>query len=299
MGYINLLYSEEIILNIEESHPGVFALQTPDRPSIIIGETGEFVSFLALESISNQVAHLLRNLGLRRGDRVAILLENHLLYIPIVWGAFRCGLRVVTIATHLTSDDVDFILGDSNASALFTSSFMKSTIADLNMRGIKQKNRFMLDGCDLGFRPFEEIINKLPNFPVEDQSEGIEMLYSSGTTGRPKGIMKELPDGPFGVPAPGYKLIADLYSLDQKTVYLSPAPQYHAAPLLFVMRALRFGATVVIMRKFEAETALELIQKYKVTHSQWVPTMFIRMLALDDEIKRENKHFQQRFQALL
>ena len=128
MGYINLLYSEEIILNIEESHPGVFALQTPDRPSIIIGETGEFVSFLALESISNQVAHLLRNLGLRRGDRVAILLENHLLYIPIVWGAFRCGLRVVTIATHLTSDDVDFILGDSNASALFTSSFMKSTI---------------------------------------------------------------------------------------------------------------------------------------------------------------------------
>ncbi len=285
LGYVHLLYKEKIILNSEESHPGVFAQKTPDRPSIIIGEAGESVSFLELENISNQIAHLLRDLGLRRGDRVAILLENHLLYIPIVWGAFRCGLRVVTIATHLTSDDVDFILEDSNASALFTSSFMKPTLANLNIGGIKKQNRFMLDGCDLDFRPFEEVINKLPNFPVEDQSEGIEMLYSSGTTGRPKGIMKQLPDGPFGVPAPGYKLIADLYNLDEKTVYLSPAPQYHAAPLLFVMRALRFGATVIIMRKFEAEIALSLIQKYKVTHSQWVPTMFIRMLALGDEIK--------------
>ena len=149
------------------------------------------MSFSALESISNQVAHLLRQIGLRRGDRVAILLENHLLYIPIVWGAFRCGLRVVTIATHLTSDDVDFILGDSNASAFFTSSFMKPTLENLNMGGIKQKNRFMLDGCDLDFRPFEEIIDKMPSLPVEHQSEGIEMLYSSGTTGRPKGIMKQ------------------------------------------------------------------------------------------------------------
>ena len=101
LGYVHLLYKEKIILNIEESHPGVFAQRTPDRPSIIIGETAESVSFLELENISNQIAHLLRDLGLRRGDRVAILLENHLLYIAIVWGAFRCGLRVVTIATHL------------------------------------------------------------------------------------------------------------------------------------------------------------------------------------------------------
>ena len=92
LGYVHLLYKEKIILNSEESHPGVFAERTPDRPSIIIGETGESVSFLELENISNQIAHLLRDLGLRRGDRVAILIENHLLYIPIVWGAFRCGM---------------------------------------------------------------------------------------------------------------------------------------------------------------------------------------------------------------
>ena len=139
LGYVRLLYKEKIILNSEESHPGVFAQRTPDRPSIIIGETGESVSFLELENISNQIAHLLRDLELRRGDRVAILLENHLLYIPIVWGAFRCGPRVMTIATQLTSDDVDFLLEASTASALFTSSFMKPTLTNLSIGGIKRK----------------------------------------------------------------------------------------------------------------------------------------------------------------
>ena len=276
-----------IIFNIEESHPGVFAQRTPERPSIIIGETGEFLNFAEFEAISNQVAHLFRGLGLRRGDRIAIFLENHIFYMPIVWGAFRCGLRVVTVATHLTTEDVDFILEDSNSAALLTSLFMKSTLENLRMTTVVQQNRFILDGQYSNFRSFEQAIHQLPISPVEDQSEGVEMLYSSGTTGRPKGIMKKLPDGPFGIPAPGYKLIADIYNLDEKTVYLSPAPQYHAAPLLFVMRALRFGATVVIMRRFDAEQALALIERYKVTHSQWVPTMFIRMLRLPDEVKRQ------------
>lgn len=268
-----------------EMHPGIFAERTPDRPAIIMGETGKTLNFKEFEAISNQVAHLFCERGMERGDRIAILLENHIFYMPIVWGAFRSGLRVVSVATHLTSDDIDYILDDSGARILITSLFMRDRASDLDKRSIPKHNSFMVDGIETKFRSFEEALNRQPTGPMKDQSEGIEMLYSSGTTGRPKGIMKALPEGPFGFPTPGYRLISEIYGINDETVYLSPAPQYHAAPLLFVMRALRFGATIIIMRKFEAETALSLIEKYKVTHSQWVPTMFVRMLGLPKEIK--------------
>ncbi len=268
-----------------ENHPGIFAQRTPDRPAIIMGEIGKTYSFQEFEQVSNQVAHLFCSSGMKRGDRIAILLENHIFYIPIVWGAFRSGLRVVPIATHLTSNDIDYILNDSGAKILITSRFMRDKASDLIKHSIPEHNSFMIDGTGPKFRSFEETLNKQAITPIKDQSEGVEMLYSSGTTGRPKGIMKALPEGPFGVPTDGQKLISEIYEINAETVYLSPAPQYHAAPLLFVIRALRFGATVVIMQKFEAETALSLIEKYKITHSQWVPTMLVRMLELSTEIK--------------
>jgi long-chain acyl-CoA synthetase len=271
---------------IDHRHPGIFAARTPDRPAVIMGTSGARLNFAEFEAISNRFAHLLRRLGIAHGDRVAVFLENHLLYMPLAWGAFRSGLRFVAVATHLTTEEIDYILEDSGARVLVTSMAMATRATRLRMANIPNANRLMLDGVEAGFIALEQALEVVPNTPITGQAEGVEMLYSSGTTGRPKGILKTLPSDPFGVPAAGYRLTAKIYDIDERTIYLSPAPLYHAAPLMFCMRCLRFGATIVIMEKFDAEQALRLIERHKVTHSQWVPTMFVRMLRLADETRR-------------
>jgi long-chain acyl-CoA synthetase len=273
-------------VNADIRHPGVFAAKTPDRPAIIFGASGDSLSFAAFEALSNRFAHLLRECGVGRGDRVAVFLENHLMYMALAWGAFRSGARFVAIATHLSPDEIDYILSDSGACLLVTSKFMANTASRTKMAGVPLANRFILDGTEPGFVAIELELARQPVTPIVDQAEGVEMLYSSGTTGRPKGILKAMPESEFGVPAAGYRLTAKIYSIDEDTVYLSPAPLYHAAPLMFCMRALRFGATVVIMEKFDAEQALRLIERHRVTHGQWVPTMFVRMLRLPEETRR-------------
>ena len=271
---------------IDHRHPGIFAAQTPDRPAVIMGTSSLQLSFAEFEALSNRFAHLLRQLGVAQGDRVAVFLENHLLYMPLAWGVFRSGLRFVAVATHLAADEIDYILEDSGARVLVTSMAMATRATGLRMAKIPNANRLMLDGQETGFTALEAALGALPDTPIADQAEGVEMLYSSGTTGRPKGILKVMPSDPFGVPAPGYRLTTKLYDIDERTIYLSPAPLYHAAPLMFCLRCLRFGGAVVIMEKFDAEQALRLIERHKVTHSQWVPTMFVRMLRLAEETRR-------------
>jgi long-chain acyl-CoA synthetase len=267
-------------------HPGMYAERTPVRPAVIFGTSGARMSFAEFEAVSNRFAHLLRGLGVRPGDRVAVLLENHLMYLALAWGAFRSGARFVAIATHLSPDEVDYILSDSGASVLVTSKYMVATASRARMRGLAESNRLMLDGAEPGYVALEPVLDQQPTTPIADQSEGVEMLYSSGTTGRPKGILKTMPTSAFGVPTAGVRLTTRIYGIDEETVYLSPAPLYHAAPLMFSMRCLRFGATVVVMEKFDAEQALRLIERHRVTHGQWVPTMFVRMLRLPEETRR-------------
>jgi long-chain acyl-CoA synthetase len=292
VGYQHLCHQEAISTMVMSEpsadirHPGVFAEKTPERPAVIFGTSGAMLSFAELEALSNQFAHLLREIGVARGDRVAVLLENHLMYLALAWGAFRSGARFVAIATHLSPDEVDYILADSGASVIVTSKAMAGTASRARMDEIPVANRFMLDSVEPGFVGMEPALNRQPTTPIADQAEGVEMLYSSGTTGRPKGIRKALPTGDFGIPAPGYRLTSKIYSIDENTVYLSPAPLYHAAPLMFSMRCLRFGATVVVMEKFDSEAALRLIERHRVTHSQWVPTMFVRMLRLPEDMRR-------------
>ena len=271
--------------NPDICHPGIFAKRTPDRPSVILGSSGAWLSFAELEMVSCQFSHLLRRVGVTRGDRVAVFLENHLLYMPLAWGALRSGARFVAIASHLSPNEVDYILTNSGASVLVTSKFMSVTIGRARMEGVSKTNRFMLDGAEPGFVAIEPVLAREPSSPIPDQAEGVEMLYSSGTTGRPKGILKAMPTGEFGIPAPGFRLTSKIYSIDEHSVYLSTAPLYHAAPLMFSMRCLRYGATVVIMEKFDAEQALRLIETHRVTHSQWVPTMFVRMLRLPEQTR--------------
>jgi len=269
----------------ETRHPGVYAEATPDRPAVIFAGDGTVLSFAEFEALSNRFAHLLRASGIARGDRVAVFMENHRLYLPLAWGVLRSGARLVAIATHLAPEEIDYILEDSGARVLVTSTAMAGTARRAAKQDVPEANRFMADGAEAGFIALEAALADQPATPIADQAEGVEMLYSSGTTGRPKGILKPLPEGTFGIPAPGYFLTAKLYGLDEAAVYLSPAPLYHAAPLMFCIRALRFGATVVVMAKFDAEETLRLIARHGVTHAQFVPTMFVRMLRLPEEAR--------------
>lgn len=273
--------------NYAQLHPGAFAARTPDRPAIIMANGGRVISFREYEALSNQCAHLLRQLGLVRGDRLAIYMENHPLYLPLAWGGMRAGLRVTAIATHLSGAEIDYILDDSAASALFSSAAKAAVAADLTAPTVAPAARLMVDGAIAGFHDLDQALAAQPITPIADQSEGVEMLYSSGTTGQPKGVKKPLPELPFGEPAHWHREMMALYGVDENAIYLSPAPLYHAAPLMFNIRNNRFGGTSVIMEKFDAEQALALIDRYKVTHSQWVPTHFTRMLRLPANIRQK------------
>lgn len=212
-------------------HPGRTAAADPDKPAIILDDGAVAYTFRAFEDASNRFARLLRARGVRRGDRVAFLLENRKEYLPLVWGAWRIGTHVTTIATHLSPDEIDYILDDCAARILVTSAKFADTLAKILPPPAERLDGLMLDGAEAGFEDVAPLLDAQPADPVPDQHEGVDMLYSSGTTGRPKGIFKPLPDRPFGTIAPSNQALYDLYGLDETIRYLSPAPLYHAAPL--------------------------------------------------------------------
>ncbi len=265
-------------------HPGIVAEKTPDKIAYTMAETGEQVTFAELEAAANQAAHLFRSLGLERGDHIAILLENHKRFLQICWAAQRAGLYYTAISWRLQQEEVEYIVNNCEARVFITSHERKAVVEPLVSRMPNVTARFMIDGTTDGFDSWEDAIDAMPVTPIADQAEGQSMLYSSGTTGYPKGIKKPLPEGGYGE-GEEINLMQVLYGADEHSVYLSPAPLYHAAPLTFTMGLIRFGVHVVVMEHFEAERALEYIQNYQVTHSQWVPTMFVRMLKLPDEVR--------------
>jgi long-chain acyl-CoA synthetase len=275
-------------------HPGIYAERTPLRLAVIMveldGQVTQTLTFTEFEALSNQCAHLMRAAGLKRGDGLAVFMENNLYYTALVWGGLRAGLRLTTIATHLTSAEVDYILCDSGALALMTSKRKADVAMRLQMAELSPSRTFMLGGTEAGFLDLEAVLAAQPKTPIDDQYEGVEMLYSSGTTGRPKGVRKALPQQPFGVPSIAHLRAMQLYELNEDTIYLSPAPLYHAAPLGYNIRTLRAGGTTVVMEKFDAEHALALIEQHGVTHAQWVPTHFVRLLRLPEETRAKYDH---------
>lgn len=243
--------------------------------------TGEVVTYSELDAASNRLAQLLHARGLRFGDHVAFCLENSPRFLEVSWAAQRSGLVYTAINYHLTPDEVAYIVADCDARAFVTSAAQDATAAALSTRlADTVTTRLVIGGSLRGFDAYEPSIATYPAAPLSDEIEGAAMLYSSGTTGRPKGVQHAHTRTAVGTPLPILEGFARLYGLDADTVYLSPAPLYHAAPLHFSMTVLRFGGTVVIMDRFEPAPALELIERYRVTHSQWVPTMFIRLLRL-------------------
>ncbi len=263
-------------------HPTIFAKSTPDKAALIMAETGEKLTYRQLDAVSNQGAQLFRRLGLQAGDVVAIFMENNLLYLPICWAAQRAGLYYTCISSRLTAGEVEYILRDCSAKVLIVSHGLSAVAGDLAGLEIE---RFMVGGTAAGYRSWEEAAGEMPETPIADESAGVDMLYSSGTTGRPKGVRQPLQGLPIDAPSPLLFLVQGLFGFSADTIYLSPAPLYHAAPLRYCMTVHRGGGTVVAMEHFDAEAALEYIEQYKANASQFVPTMFVRMLKLPDAVR--------------
>lgn len=272
------------------AYPGVHAQTRPDHPAVIMAGSGEVLSYRELDERSNQLAQVLRSQGLTRGDHVAMFMENQIRYMEIVWACYRAGLYITAINSYLTAEEVAYIIDDCDADVVISSRAKADQAAIIDPASTpKVKRWLMTDGVasDAGgplWESYEDAIADAPTTMIEDESMGFYMLYSSGTTGRPKGIKRALPEIPLDELDPRTKLMMDgAYAYSQDMVYLSPAPMYHAAPLAFSTPVHRVGGTLVIMEKFDAVGSLAAIENYAVTHAQFVPTMFVRMLKLDDQ----------------
>jgi len=269
------------------THPTIFARTTPEKPAVVMAESGSVLTYAELEARSNRTAHLLRSLGLHRGDCVAAMLDNCTEMFELAWATHRAGLYFTAISTRLTKVEADYILRDCGAKAFFVSPRI-GTVTDELAAGLSDLALFMSAPARPPFRSWEEACASLPETPIADESAGDVMLYSSGTTGRPKGVRRALSDDSILVPPAMVGLLTDAYGATQESIYLCPAPLYHAAPLGWSMMCHRLGMTVLVMEKFDAETVLRLIEQYRVTHGQFVPTHFTRMLKLPAETR--NRH---------
>lgn len=268
-------------------HPCHWAKSDPDRAAYIMAGSGETVSFAQLEARSNQTAHALREAGCKPGDTVALFAENSARYFEICWAAQRAGLYYVCISSRLTAPEVQYIVEDSGA-RLFIASLGLSAVARETKHLTGIANTWSIDGDIEGFTALETLRERFPETPIPDEMGGLDMLYSSGTTGRPKGIRPPLePNMPIDEDNVLVQIIKALTRIAPGDTYLSPAPLYHAAPLRWCMSYTRVGATLIVMEKFDAETYLKYVEQFKATHSQLVPTMFIRMTKLPEEIKRK------------
>jgi len=263
--------------------PGTHAASTPEKPALIMGRSGEVVTYGELEERSCRLAQLLFAAGLRPGDHLAIFMENHPRYPEVYWAAFRSGLYLTTVSRHLSAEEAAYIIDDCDAGALVTSRHLADVAALLPPRIPKCRLRLMVDGAAPGYASYEDAITAHSPRPLAEQPAGATMLYSSGTTGRPKGIKRPLSGRSVEEGEPVTAFLAALFRFTQETVYLSPAPIYHSAPLGFSMGLLSTGATVVMMEDFDPREALRCIETYRCNHSQWVPTMFARMLKLPAE----------------
>ena len=266
-------------------HPYIHAERTPDKPAIIMNGSGETVSYRQLENASNQGAHLLRHLGLQKGDTIALLIDNTPRFFELAWAAQRSGLYYTFISTGLTAPEAKYIVENSDAK-MFIASAKRSSTASAIRDITDLDGYFSVDGAIEGFVSFETARGHHPTTRIPDESLGLDIPYSSGTTGRPKGIRAELDrDFPIDTDSKFRQIATHFGGITSDTVYLSPAPLYHTAPLRWCMAALSIGATVIIMEKFDAEQFLLAVETHEVTNTQVVPTMFVQLLKLPPDVR--------------
>jgi long-chain acyl-CoA synthetase len=262
------------------------AENTPDKPAIIMATTSETVTFAEFEAGANRAARLLRAAGLKRGDHISIFMENSIRMLEIEGGAERTGLYYTLINTYLAPDEVAYIVTNSR-SRLLVSSQANRPVAQAAAAKCPNLQRMLMTGEDVpdGWESYEAAIEHCPAEPVPDETLGASMLYSSGTTGQPKGIEREVPAVAPSEALPVMNFVSALFSFRPGMTYLNPAPLYHSAPAASVSASLRLGATTVVMEHFDAEQWLALVERYRVTNCQMVPVMFSRLLRLPEDVR--------------
>lgn len=267
--------------------PATYAASDGERPAVITA-SGQVVTFAQLEERSSRLAQALFAYGLRPGDHVAVLLPNDDRTHEVAFALQRSGLYYTMVNTHLAADEAAYIVVDCGARTLITSAALAPLAAELVARTPEVELRLMTgDAVAAGHTSYDEFVAGAPGQPLAEETEGSPMLYSSGTTGHPKGIRRPLSGQPFGSDVTLSGMLGGIMGFGPGEVYLSPAPLYHSAPLVWSMTAQRLGGTIVVMEHFDPEQCLALIQEHKVTHAQFVPTMFVRMLKLPDEVREK------------
>jgi long-chain acyl-CoA synthetase len=268
-----------------------YASETPDRPAIIYADDADHPevveTYAELELRSRRIGVALRALGLEHGDSVAVLLANDEDFFDIFWACHRIGLYFTPINWHLQVDEIEYIVDNCDAKVVIAHARFAELIA-ATAKNDRVVARISVAGDLPDFTPLDMLLGDIGDDPeLGEEYEGSTMLYSSGTTGRPKGVRRRLPKVPAGDLATNITAIGltALFGMTPDDRYLCPAPLYHAAPLVYTSGQHRIGATAIVMRQFDAEEALRLIEKYSVTTSQWVPTHFRRLTRLPEEVR--------------
>jgi long-chain acyl-CoA synthetase len=263
------------------------AAEHPDRPAIIMATSGETISFAEYEADCNRIAHLFRDLGLERTDHVAFFMENNPRMLEAGGAAERTGLYFTCINSYLSPEEVAYIVNDSDAQVLISSAAKREVAAALPPLCPKVQRFLMVGGTVDGWDSLEDAIGPYPSTRVADERLGAAMLYSSGTTGKPKGILRPMPEQAPKQALAVMEFVKGMFGFREGMTYISPAPLYHSAPQASVAATLRLGSTSVIMERFDPEQFLQLVERYGVTNSQMVPTMFSRMLKLPDDVRHK------------
>jgi fatty-acyl-CoA synthase len=276
-------------------YPGFHADLTPDKAAVIMAGTGRTLTYAEIDERSARLANFLTAHGLRPGDHVALLSDNDPTVFEVYWATQRCGLYITPVNSHLAAPEVSYIVNDCGARALVVAASLSGLARDIADEIPAVRIKLAFGGDVEGYDSYDAALAGASAERPALQPRGSDMLYSSGTTGRPKGIKAPLPERQVDEPGDVLSLLLQhLYAFDADSVYLSPAPLYHAAPLRFSAGVHVLGGTVVVMERFEPTAALDAIERYHVTHSQWVPTMFIRLLKLEDETRRRYDLFSLR-----
>jgi fatty-acyl-CoA synthase len=263
-------------------HPGVHAARFPGKPAVVMAGTWETLSYGDLDEHATRLARYLYDQGLRPGSHIALLSENRPTAFEVYWAALRSGLYITAVNWHLAPAEISYIVNDCGAEAVVVSATLREAAEELAASTPRVRIRLAFGGSVAGHDGYQEALRDAAGNPLPSRPRGTDMLYSSGTTGRPKGVKRPLPG--TQIDEPGETLadvFAPIYGFGPDTVYLSPAPVYHAAPLRFSGVIHAVGGTVVMMERFGPAEALAAIERHRITHSQWVPTMFVRMLKLD------------------
>ena len=271
-------------------YPDKYAAKSPERAAFIMASSGQSVSYAEFEMRANRMAHLLCAEGLGQRDHFSIMMENNDRYLEACAAGERTGLYYTCINSYLTADELAYILDNSESQILITSVLKLGVAIDAVAQSNKVRKVLVVDAganqLPEGFEDYATACKSFPVIPIDNERLGTAMLYSSGTTGRPKGIIRPLPDQPPAEALPIFDFLGQLWHYREDMVYLSPTPLYHSAPQAAVNLTIRQGGTVIIMERFDPEAYLSLIEQYSATHSQLVPTMFSRMLKLPEAVRK-------------